>query len=113
MLPASLSELDLLVLALIHEDPCHGYALVNRLRAQCSQSAVYRCLKRLRDQQLISGTVIVQGKMPSRHHFTLSGAGQQVVGQQSSWGDQLQERLGRSGRQYQKLNLLLSFRPSS
>ena len=113
MLPASLSELDLLILALIHEDPCHGYLLVHRLREQCSQSAVYRCLRRLRQEKLIDDQVINQGKMPSRHHFTLSPSGRQVVNLQSSWSDQLQDRLTRAGRQYRKLNLLLSFRPGA
>ena len=113
MLPASFSELDLIVLALLHDDPCHGYVLVQRLREQCSQSAVYRCLRRLRELQLIDDKIVAQGKMPNRHHFTLSSSGRQTLKAQGSWTDDLQSRFDRASRQYRKLNLLLSFRPAA
>lgn len=111
MLPASLTELDLLVLAFLHEEPCHGYRLVCRMREHCSHSAVYRCLRRLHAKGLISDQVVEQKKIPDRYDFSLTPAGSKALFYEEYWNTDLQSHLARVGKKYEKLNLLLRFRP--
>jgi DNA-binding PadR family transcriptional regulator len=112
MLPPPLGEVDLVVLAMLNEEPRHGYALLRRLREGCSQSTMYRSLGSLRKLDFVERTIVNQEKSPNRHVYRITELGRDALLAAGSWTESLARRATNAERTRERLHWLLRFRPT-
>lgn len=111
MLPPRLSELDVLVLSYLHQRADHhGYSIVQELEGYCSQSAVYRSLRRLEAEKLVTRTCVHQDKVPNRHLCAITPKGLAALRSSQLWQEDLEQRALSAGRSLKKLHWLLQFK---
>ena len=112
MLPPRLSELDVLILSYLQQkSEHHGYSIVRELEGYCSQSAVYRSLRRLERNKLVTRTCVHQDKVPNRHACSLTSKGIAALRSSELWQQDLEQRALQAGRSLKKLHWLLQFKP--
>ena len=76
------------LLGFLAQSPAHGYELHQRLSSELGQvwhvslSQTYNILKRLEGQGDISGTLLLQEKLPPRQHYQLTQRGRERL---ESW----------------------------
>lgn len=81
---ATLSPVQLLLLALLNQGPAHGYSILQRLRQriggwQLQSGTVYPALRRLAEQDLIIGEKISQEERPDAVQYQLTEKGKVVL----------------------------------
>ena len=84
-MPAKL-DIDTLVLALLSEEPAHGYDLVKRAErdnisvwANVSRSSVYQALKRLEEKGFVKPKEVRVGKAPPRTVYRITRSGKNAL----------------------------------
>src|SRR5450756_2307117 len=80
----ALSRLEPWLLLLLAESPAHGYELMERLKAlpeapNADRGHLYRTLRRLETQGLVTSTWQVPQAGAARHTYTLSANGLQAL----------------------------------
>lgn len=81
---ATLSQVQLLLLALLNSGPAHGYSILRRLRHriggwQLQSGTIYPALRRLAEQGLIVGEKVPQEERPDATQYHLTEKGKQVL----------------------------------
>ena len=108
--PSPLSEIAMLVLTLLSDEPAHAYALLRRLRPSriCSQSSLYTVIRRLLEQGLLTSRVEPGAKNPDRHVLSLTGKGRELLSNHGEdWETRVRSRLETLLRTYVRLASLL------
>lgn len=83
--PLPLRPLVFALLLSLHEEPRHGYAIMQavnerlRYRAVVGPGTLYRTLKELRDQGLVEHTATPSGEDARRQYYRLTAEGRRVA----------------------------------
>ena len=93
----ALSRLEPWLLLLLAESPAHGYELLERLKAlpeapNADRGHLYRTLRRLEEQGLVTSTWQVPQAGAARHTYTLSANGLQAL---DAWAGHIRAALTR------------------
>ena len=93
----ALSRLEPWLLLLLAESPAHGYELLERLEAlpvapSADPGHLYRTLRRLEEQGLVTSEWDVPRAGPARHTYTLSADGLQAL---DAWAGHIRAALTR------------------
>lgn len=93
----ALSRLEPWLLLLLAENPAHGYELLERLKAlpetpTADRGHLYRTLRRLEEQGLVSSTWQMPQAGAARHTYTLSADGLQAL---DAWAGHIRAALAR------------------
>jgi len=93
----ALSRLEPWLLLLLAENPGHGYELLERLKALLEAPAadrghLYRTLRKLEDQGLVTSLWQMPQAGPARHTYTLSADGLRAL---DAWADHIRAALTR------------------
>jgi len=82
------SNLDVLVLAMLDQEPMHGYEITTKIKEQLydvwvdvATSSIYNTLKKIENQGLAKTTEIRLGKQPPRTTFTITKKGKKYLNQ--------------------------------
>jgi len=80
----ALSRLEPWLLLLLAENPAHGYELLERLKTlpdapSADRGHLYRTLRRLEEQGLVTSTWQMPQAGPARHIYTLTTSGLQTL----------------------------------
>ncbi len=81
---ATISPVQLLLLALLNQGPDHGYSILQRLRQRIGgwhlkSGTVYPALRRLAEQDLIVGETVSQEERPDAVQYQLTEKGKLVL----------------------------------
>lgn len=72
--------LDMLLLALISEEPCYGYEMVQKMEARglevVGEGSIYPLLSRLQKSGLIEGYMVPSDEGPRRKYYRVLPAGE-------------------------------------
>ncbi|MFW9789330.1 MAG: PadR family transcriptional regulator [Candidatus Thorarchaeota archaeon] len=79
-----LSPVQLLILAILKEDPAHGYVIIQKLgnqlgRRKLKSGTVYPALHRLVEKELIQGTRVLQEDGPDTVEYQITSQGRKVL----------------------------------
>ena len=93
----ALSRLEPWLLLLLAESPAHGYELLERLKAlpeapNADRGHLYRTLRRLEDQGLVTSAWQAPPAGAARHTYTLSASGLQAL---DAWAGHIRAALMR------------------
>ena len=93
----ALSRLEPWLLLLLAENPAHGYELLERLKVlpeapTADRGHLYRTLRRLEEQGLVSSTWQMPQAGAARHTYTLSADGLQAL---DAWAGHIRAALAR------------------
>ena len=82
--------LDMCLLALIAEEPCYGYEMVQKMTQRglklVSEGSIYPLLSRLQQSDYIESTLVASSEGPKRKYYRIRPKGlAQLISWQADW----------------------------
>lgn len=111
----ALSRLEPWLLLLLAENPAHGYELLERLKTlpdapSADRGHLYRTLRRLEEQGLVTSAWETPQPGPARHTYALTAGGLQAL---DAWADHIRAACARLDGFLERREALRATRPAS